>query len=175
MVQEKETEGYQADDSALPAVAATEQEGEEQQGNMTLLRHLEELRRRLIYSILAVGIGSCICYFFIEDIMHYLTLPAGRLYYMQPAEAFFYISKGGIVFRLSVVFARSFLSDLALFFTGIDHKRTRLFRGFSTDIGRPFFNRAGVFTFFCHALGGEIFPGFWLGGIATTAFCRQIS
>jgi len=108
MAQEKETEEYQADDSALPAVTATEQAVEEQQGNMTLLRHLEELRRRLIYAILAVGIGSCICYFFIEDIMHYLTLPAGRLYYMQPAEAFFTYLKvalfSGFLLSLPVVF-----------------------------------------------------------------------
>jgi len=40
-------------------------------GNMTLLRHLDELRSRLIYSIIAIAIGSGICYFFIEDIMHY--------------------------------------------------------------------------------------------------------
>lgn len=62
---------------------------EETQGNMTLIRHLEELRHRLIYSILAIAIGTGICYFFIEEIMHYLTVPAGKLYYMQPAEAFF--------------------------------------------------------------------------------------
>ena len=58
-------------------------------GNMTLLRHLDELRSRLIYSIIAIAVGSGICYFIIEEIMHYLTIPAGKLYYMQPAEAFF--------------------------------------------------------------------------------------
>lgn len=66
-----------------------EQVEEESQGNMTLIRHLEELRHRLIYSFIAIAIGTSICYFFIEEIMHYLTLPAGKLYYMQPAEAFF--------------------------------------------------------------------------------------
>lgn len=70
---------------------------EEKQGNMSLIRHLEELRHRLIYSFIAIGLCSCICYFFIEEIMHYITVPAGKLYYMQPAEAFFTYLKVSIV------------------------------------------------------------------------------
>lgn len=58
-------------------------------GNMSLIEHLEELRKRLIRSIIAICVGSGICYYFIEEIMHYLVLPAGKLYYMQPTEAFF--------------------------------------------------------------------------------------
>ena len=60
MVQEKTTEEHQAEESALTVVPEIEQESEEQ-GSMTLLRHLEELRRRLIYAILAVGIGRWLC------------------------------------------------------------------------------------------------------------------
>lgn len=58
-------------------------------GSMSIIAHLTELRKRLIRSLIAIGIGSCIAYYFIEDIMHLLTGPAGKLYYMQPAEAFF--------------------------------------------------------------------------------------
>ena len=64
-------------------------EEEEEEEGMSLVEHLEELRERLIKSLIAVSIGSAICYFFIEEIMHYITLPAGKLYYMYPAEAFF--------------------------------------------------------------------------------------
>ena len=56
---------------------------------MSIIAHLTELRKRLIRSLIAIGIGSCVAYYFIEDIMHILTGPAGKLYYMQPAEAFF--------------------------------------------------------------------------------------
>ena len=56
---------------------------------MSIIAHLTELRKRLIRSLIAIGVGSCIAYYFIEDIMHLLTGPAGKLYYMQPAEAFF--------------------------------------------------------------------------------------
>ena len=54
-----------------------------------LLLTLLSLEKRLIRSLIAIGIGSCVAYYFIEDIMHILTGPAGKLYYMQPAEAFF--------------------------------------------------------------------------------------
>ena len=73
--------------------------GEEQlgDGSMSLTAHLTELRSRLIKSLVAVAIGSCVGYYFIEDIMHYLTLPAGKLYYMQPSEAFFTYLKVAVV------------------------------------------------------------------------------
>lgn len=59
------------------------------QGNMSVIGHLEELRRRIIYSLVAVAIGSGIAYFFLDPLTHHLAQPAGKLYYMQPAEAFF--------------------------------------------------------------------------------------
>ena len=146
MVQEKTTEEHQAEESALTVVPEIEQESEEQ-GNMTLLRHLEELRRRLIYAILAVGIGSCICYFFIEDIMHYLTLPAGRLYYMQPAEAFFTYLKvalfSGFLLSLPVVFYqiwRFFLPALTV--------REQVFLGILVPASAGLFLIGLAFSFF---------------------------
>ena len=60
----------------------------EDDGSMSLTAHLTELRSRLIKCLIAVALGSCVGYYFIETIMHYLTLPVGKLYYMQPSEAF---------------------------------------------------------------------------------------
>lgn len=74
-----------------------EQIKDEKTGNMSLLNHLDELRTRLIRSMIAVGVCSLVAYFFIEDIVHYITLPAGKLYYMQPAEAFFTYLKVSVV------------------------------------------------------------------------------
>ena len=39
------------------------------EGNMSLIRHLEELRKCLIRSFIAIGLGSGIGYFFLDDIM----------------------------------------------------------------------------------------------------------
>lgn len=61
-----------------------------------VLGWLEELRRRIIRAALAVAVGSAGCYFYIDEIMHYLVQPAGKLYYMQPAEAFFIYLKAAI-------------------------------------------------------------------------------
>ncbi len=56
---------------------------------MSLVEHLQELRRRLIIIIIAVAAGSLISYFYAAELVHYITAPAGKLYYMSPAEAFF--------------------------------------------------------------------------------------
>lgn len=80
----------------------------EAQGSMSLTRHLEELRVRIIRSMIAVALGTCASYSYIDEIMHYITLPAGKLYYMQPAEAFFTYLKVaifvGFLIALPVVF-----------------------------------------------------------------------
>lgn len=76
--------------------AATEEQAEDD-GSMSLTAHLTELRSRIIKCLIAVAIGSGVGYYFIDDIMHYLTLPAGKLYYMQPSEAFFTYLKVAIV------------------------------------------------------------------------------
>ena len=80
----------------------------EDDGSMSLTAHLTELRSRLIKSLIAVALGSCVGYYFIETIMHYLTLPVGKLYFMQPSEAFFTYLKVsvfvGFLLALPVVF-----------------------------------------------------------------------
>ena len=58
-------------------------------GEMTIVSHLSELRKRLILCLLVIGIFSTISYCFAEEIVHFITAPAGKLYYMHPAEAFF--------------------------------------------------------------------------------------
>ena len=89
---------------------AAEEELDEEldEGNMSLVKHLEELRFRLIRSLLAVAVGSCIAYYYIEPIMQWVTLPVGKLYYMQPSEAFFTYLKvavaTGFLIALPVVF-----------------------------------------------------------------------
>lgn len=101
-----------ATDEEPPESNQENEDGESEddaEGNMSILRHLEELRTRIIRSLVAIAVGSCVAYFFIEDIMRCLTLPTGgRLYYLQPAEAFFTYIKiavfAGFLLALPVVF-----------------------------------------------------------------------
>jgi sec-independent protein translocase protein TatC len=64
---------------------------------MTLVAHLIELRRRLIYSIIAFAVASLICYHFSRDIYAFLVKPLAtvlhgedsKLIYTGLTEAFF--------------------------------------------------------------------------------------
>ena len=71
-----------AQPAAPPALAVETQTAEEaaaDDGSMTLIAHLTELRSRLIKCLIAVAVGSAVGYYFIDDIMHYLTVPVGKL------------------------------------------------------------------------------------------------
>lgn len=62
---------------------------------LTLVEHLEELRRRIIISAIAIMIGFGVSYFFIERIMDFLLKPltkterAAGVVFLAPHEAFF--------------------------------------------------------------------------------------
>ena len=65
----------------------------DQNGKMSFLDHLDELRRRLIVSIVAVGIAFFICWAFREKIYDFVTIPitqftGAKLKYVTPAEPF---------------------------------------------------------------------------------------
>ena len=76
---------------------------------MTFLEHLEELRWRLIKSIVAVVVLSLGSYFFSEQIMDLLTLPFPEtLIFLAPAEGFLIRLKislfAGIIVGLPIIF-----------------------------------------------------------------------
>jgi|SRR6185369_12508616 len=71
------------------------EEDETGEGMMGFLDHLEELRRRLIRSCIAIGIGMAVSAIFIDRIANFVldqilrTLPAGSaLIYTNPSEGF---------------------------------------------------------------------------------------
>ncbi len=74
---------------------------------MTLVGHLGELRRRLVVSVMAVVLGTLVAYVYVDALMRFVTAPAGRLYFMSPAEGFFAYLKlavfAGLILALPVV------------------------------------------------------------------------
>ena len=161
---------------AAPDLGMSE-ENETVEGNMSLVRHLEELRQRIIRSLIAIGIGSGVAYYYIEDIMGYITMPTGRLYYLQPAEAFFTYLKialaAGFLLALPVVFYQLWKfvlpaltirertvvgvlvpSSVLLFFAGLSFAfflalpaAIKFFVGFSTENLQPMFTLHQYFDF----------------------------
>ncbi|MDR1702407.1 MAG: twin-arginine translocase subunit TatC, partial [Sporomusaceae bacterium] len=152
-------------------------ESADDDGAMSLIEHLEELRWRLIKMIAAVTVTSTISYFFVEDFIRLITSPVGKLYYMNPTEAFFaYIKVSifvGFLFALPVVMHQVWAftvpaltqnerqagiylvpSSLLFFFLGLAFSYflvlpvgIRFFMGFATENLQPLFSLGDYITF----------------------------
>src|SRR5437660_11940911 len=85
----------------MPELAAAPSSGDsekEPMPTMCFLEHLEELRRRLVYSIAAVAVGFFACWWKVEKIYEYMQRPiidalrangmAEKLVYLNPTEPF---------------------------------------------------------------------------------------
>ncbi len=49
---------------------------EEQEGlQMSFLDHLDELRKRLVHSVIAISIAFCVCFYFSDYIFRFLSVP----------------------------------------------------------------------------------------------------
>jgi sec-independent protein translocase protein TatC len=64
-------------------------------GKMSFLEHLDELRKRIIRSVIAVALGFLVAFFFIQELFDFimkplqaLLPPGGTLVYTDPTEAF---------------------------------------------------------------------------------------
>lgn len=82
----------------LPAAAAppsAEPDEEAAQGGMTFLEHLEELRKRITRSVIALLVGFLVAFAFIEPIHAFVyarlveAVPGRSFIYTEPLEAFF--------------------------------------------------------------------------------------
>lgn len=58
---------------------------------MSLFDHLEELRRRIFYSLIAAGLGAIGCFLLVKPIVRLLEIPANGVKFLQlaPGEFFF--------------------------------------------------------------------------------------
>jgi sec-independent protein translocase protein TatC len=55
---------------------------------MTFLDHLEELRKRVFYSLIALCMTAVVGFFFSQRVLDLLTRPVPNLVFLAPAEAF---------------------------------------------------------------------------------------
>ena len=76
---------------------------------MTFLDHLEELRKRILYSLVALGAGAVAGFFFAQRVTDLLTRPVPDLVFLAPAEAFVVQLKVALVTGL-------FLASPAIFY-----------------------------------------------------------
>ena len=79
------------------------------ESKMPLIEHLIELRKRLLWSVSALGIAFCVCLYFAEPIFGFLVQPLlhagqGKLIYTDIFEAFFVNLKVAFFAALMVAF-----------------------------------------------------------------------
>ncbi|WP_297570595.1 twin-arginine translocase subunit TatC [uncultured Anaerovibrio sp.] len=146
-----EADTASGEDEAVPEPTGEEESQESSDENsdnsMSVIEHLTELRSRLIRSIIAVIACSCITYFFDEQIMGFLMAPAGKLYFMQPGEAFFSYAKvvlfSGFLLATPVVFYQ-----LWRFFVPAFTRRERMILGILVPSSVLLFYAGLAFSFF---------------------------
>ena len=89
-------------------------------GKMSFLDHLDELRRRIIYSLISVAVGFGIAFFWLDDIFAFIfkpmqaMLPAGqKLISIEPGEQIFLMFKiglmAGLILASPLVFSQIWL------------------------------------------------------------------
>ena len=153
-----------------PIYTEMEQKMMDEARELSLVGHLSELRKRLIIMAVAVVIGTCISYYYVDFLLEILLKPAGKLYYMKPTEAFFTYMKvsivGGIILASPIIlnqiwiFVKPALTvrekhlsnwilpvAFLLFVTGIFFSyilvlpaAVKFFMGFATDELQPMFS-----------------------------------
>ena len=77
----------------------------DESGKMSFLEHLDELRKRLINSVIAIAVGCVIAFIFLERVFDFITLPmrqmlppGGHLVQTAPSEFFMlYLKVGALV------------------------------------------------------------------------------
>lgn len=98
-----------APDDDLAADRISGEADTEVEGKMSFLEHLDELRRRIVYSVIAIGVGFLIACFFIQTIFDFIMrplqqlLPPGQtLIYTDPTEAFILYIKIALIAGLII-------------------------------------------------------------------------
>ena len=117
--------------------------------DMPLSGHLTELRKRLIYSFLAIAFGTAVSFFFIRELMAFLTAPAGQLYFARPTEVLMIYIKTAVV--AGFVLACGLLRILAFPASCIDGSGEVLVLCLRAAFCDPLSLRTRLFLFLRHA------------------------
>jgi sec-independent protein translocase protein TatC len=115
---------------------------------MPLLEHLVELRRRLLVSLLLLGVGTAIMLHFSGPLLSWLTRPVGALVFTVPTEAFYTRLKvalyGGFLLTLPLLLHQAWLFMARAF----DKRLRRMLLGLVCASYFLFLLGAGICFFF---------------------------
>ena len=83
-------------------------QGDDDGGKMSFLEHLDELRRRLLRSVISLFLGFLIACFFLPQLFEFVMnpiqqlIPGGKLIYTEPTEAFALYIKIAVITGLMI-------------------------------------------------------------------------
>lgn len=145
-----------------PPRANEDDEDDDIGGKMSFLEHLDELRTRIIRSLLAVLVGFVISFAFIDRIFRFIMEPlqavlpdGGKLIYTEPAEAFILYMKVAALVGLIIALPALLWQAWSFVAPGLYANEKRL--------AIPFVVSGTVF-FVCGALFSHyvVFPAAWV-------------
>jgi sec-independent protein translocase protein TatC len=115
-------------DPALISPDPIDPDDEIEDVEMSLFDHLEELRQRIFYALIAVGIGIVGCFFFVKPIVQLLEVPAGDVKFLQlaPGEFFFVSLKVAAYSGILVASPMILYQIIAFVLPGLTRKERRL-------------------------------------------------
>ena len=113
----------------------------------SFFKHIEELRARLIKSVVAFVIAFCLCYNFIGKLIPILIAPAGHLIFTAPAEAFSAYMMVGALMAL-VVASPYIVYQIWAFIGGALKPSEKRFVTLFAPLSLFFFLAGGSFAFF---------------------------
>lgn len=95
---------------------------------MSLFDHLEELRQRIFYALIAVGVGIVGCFTVVKHIVQLLEIPAGSVKFLQlsPGEYFFVSLKVAAYSGVLVASPVILYQIIAFVLPGLTRKERRL-------------------------------------------------
>ncbi|WP_421657270.1 twin-arginine translocase subunit TatC [Leptothermofonsia sp. ETS-13] len=95
---------------------------------MSLFDHLEELRQRIFYALIAVGVGIVGCFTVVKHIVQLLQVPAGPVKFLQlaPGEYFFVSLKVAAYSGVLVASPVILYQIIAFVLPGLTRKERRL-------------------------------------------------
>ena len=100
----------------------------EQSKQMSFLEHLEELRERVLKSLISIVIGATLCLFLVKPIIRMLEAPAGSIRFLQlaPGEFLFVSIKVAGYAGLTIALPYILFQTLAFVLPGLTQKERRL-------------------------------------------------
>jgi len=102
---------------------------EEEELQMTLVEHLDELRGRIVRALLGLVVATAVAFVFTPQLIRWLLAPSGlaQLYFTQPPEAFLMYFQVSLMAGLGLASPWIFIQVMAFVLPAMTRRERRLF------------------------------------------------